>query len=150
MSAQGPSERGIISGINVTPLVDITLVLLIIFMVTAKIVMTPALPMELPRAASSEAVQVIFSVLLPADGRVLVDGAVIASDELLVEKARAAQRDDSELRAVIHADGSVPHRRVMHILDLLRGGAGISRVAFGTSATPEHDGERAAPARAAP
>ena len=48
------SSRGIISGINVTPLVDVTLVLLVIFIVTAKIVVTPAIPMDLPPAATSE------------------------------------------------------------------------------------------------
>ncbi len=122
--------RGIIQGINVTPLVDITLVLLIIFIVTAKIMVTPAVPLDLPKAASSEAVQVIFSVLLAPDGRVLVNGAPVASDPLLKEKALQAAAETPELRAVIHADGAVPHRQVMHVIDVLKG-AGISRIAFG-------------------
>lgn len=135
MSAEPTSERGIISGINVTPLVDITLVLLIIFIVTAKIVVSPAVPLDLPRAASAETVQVVFSILLPADGRILVNGAEVASDERLVEQASAAQRADPELRVVIHADGAVPHRRVMHVLDQLRARAGVRHIAFG--AIPE-------------
>ena len=135
MNVEPSSERGIISGINVTPLVDITLVLLIIFIVTAKIMVTPAVPLDLPRAASAETVQVIFSILLPADGRVLVNGAAVGSDALLVDKASAARRDNPELRVVIHADGAVPHRRVMHILDQLRARAGVQHIAFG--AIPE-------------
>lgn len=126
-------DRGIIQGINVTPLVDITLVLLIIFIVTAKIMVTPAVPLDLPKSASSEEVQVIFSVLLAPDGRVLVNGAPVASDDLLKDKAREAITETPELRAVIHADGGATHRQVMHVIDVLKG-AGISRIAFGAIA----------------
>lgn len=118
-----------ITGINVTPLVDITLVLLIIFIVTAKIVVSPAVPLDLPAASQSEAVQVVFSVLLPADGSLHVDGTPMADDSLLEVRAREALRATPELRAVIHADGAVPHRRVLRTLDLLKQ-AGLSRIAF--------------------
>ena len=50
-----------ITGINVTPLVDITLVLLIIFMVTAKIIVSQSVPLDLPKAASGTDVQTVFS-----------------------------------------------------------------------------------------
>ena len=66
----GNGSGGMINGINVTPLVDIMLVLLIIFMVTAKLVVAPesALGVQLPKAASGDAVQVIFSVQLTRQG----------------------------------------------------------------------------------
>ena len=57
-------DDGMISGINVTPLVDVTLVLLIIFMVTARIIVSQGMPMDLPKAASGEALQQVFSVEL--------------------------------------------------------------------------------------
>ncbi len=131
---------GIISGINVTPLVDVMLVLLVIFMVTAKIVVTPAVPLDLPRAAHSEAVQVVLSVIVPAHGPTLVDGIALpptgASDDgaggegMLAERARAALARDPDLRAVIQAEADVPHGRVLRLLDELRA-AGLTRVAFG-------------------
>ena len=63
-----------ITGINVTPLVDITLVLLIIFMVTTKIVLNQTVPLDLPKAATGTSdVQTVFSILLAADGRTVVD-----------------------------------------------------------------------------
>lgn len=130
MGASRPSKGGIIQGINVTPLVDIVLVLLIIFIVTAKFVVTPAVPLDLPQASQSEAVQTIFAVSVEADGRLLIDGAP-ASDEQLQTRARAALAQDEELRAVIQADGAVPHRRVMAILDALKA-SGVEKVAFGT------------------
>lgn len=127
--AGGAGGRGPITGINITPLVDVTLVLLIIFIVSAKVVVTPAVPVELPRAASGEAVQVIFSVLLTADGRWLVNGARVAGAEALKESARAALRERPDTQAVIQADGAVPHSRVIAALDALRL-AGARRVAF--------------------
>lgn len=130
MAGHGRSDGdGIITGINVTPLVDITLVLLIIFIVTAKIVVTPAVPVDLPRASHSEEVQVIFSVILPAQGITLVNGEPAPDDSTVVRLAEQAFANDREVRAVINADGAASHRRVVHVIDLLKRG-GISRVAF--------------------
>lgn len=124
-------RRGVIAGINVTPLVDVTLVLLVIFIVTAKIVVAPAVPLDLPRASQREEVQVVFSILLPSDGGVLVNGAPIADSDGLVARARAMLAEGTDLRAVIQADGDVPHRRVIATLDGLKR-AGVTRIAFGT------------------
>jgi biopolymer transport protein ExbD len=120
----------LITGINVTPLVDITLVLLIVFIVTAKIIVAPAVPLELPRATQSEEVQVLFSVIVPAVGPTLVNGESAAEDDVLLRLAREAVARAPDIRAVINADGAVPHRRVIHTLDLLKQ-SGIERVAFG-------------------
>lgn len=141
MAAPAPSANGgeIITGINVTPLVDITLVLLIIFIVTAKIVVTPAVPVDLPQASESKDVQVIFSVIVPERGLTLVNGTPAADDGTFLGLAQAAVKRDREVRAVISADGSVAHRRVIHTVDLLKQ-AGLSRVAF--AALPFEEGHR--------
>jgi biopolymer transport protein ExbD len=138
-SPSGQDAGGIIAGINVTPLVDVMLVLLVIFIVTAKIIVTPAVPMDLPRAAHGEEVQVVLSVIVPAGGPMLVNGAALPNDDALEASAGVALAGDPELRAVISADGSIPHRRIVHLLDLLRS-AGVSRVAFG--ALPLEDPSR--------
>jgi biopolymer transport protein TolR len=124
------NDAGVITGINVTPLVDITLVLLIIFIVTAKIVVAPAVPVDLPQSSQSEETQVIFSVIVPAAGATLVNGEPAPEDTSLLRLAEQAVDRDKDVRAVISADGAVPHRRIIHTLDLLKR-AGISRVAFG-------------------
>lgn len=134
--AQGTQRPGgIIEGINVTPLVDIALVLLIIFIVTAKIVVAPALPMDLPEASQAQEIQTIFSVGVDPSGALTVDGEPCA-DESLDDLARTALDRDAELRAVIQADGAVPHRRVIEVLDILKV-AGIERVAFGAMRSEE-------------
>jgi biopolymer transport protein ExbD len=125
-----------ITGINVTPLVDITLVLLIIFMVTTKIVLNQTLPLDLPKAATGTSdVQTIFSILLSADGRTVVDSNQITSDEAILPLARTAQTAHPELRAVIKADSAVTHGRVIHVLDLLKQ-AHVGKIAFGVTPAP--------------
>jgi biopolymer transport protein ExbD len=136
MAGNSNDSNNMIVGINVTPLVDITLVLLIIFIVTAKIVVTPAVTMDLPKASHTETVQMVFSVWVTRSGSVLVDGSPVKNDEEMVSLAQKALQKDTVLRAVIHADGSVPHRKVLHTLDLLKK-AGVVHIAFAANPTEE-------------
>lgn len=144
MAAVGDDEEGLISAINVTPLVDVTLVLLIIFMVTAKIIVSQGMPMDLPKAASGEEMQMVFSVELLETGRTFVDSKEIATDNVVGAMAREAIKKNKDVRAVIRADSKVPHGRVIHMLDLLKQ-AKISKIAFAVS-PGKTQGENPAPA----
>jgi biopolymer transport protein ExbD len=139
---------GIISGINVTPLVDVTLVLLIVFMVTAKIIVSQGLPMDLPKAASGEEVQNVLSVELTVDGKTRVDSQGVANDDAIGELAKQAKAKNKEIRAVIRADKKVEHGRVIRVLDILKQ-AGISKLAFGVAPAPRDDASPRAGAPAA-
>ena len=121
-----------ITGINVTPLVDIVLVLLIIFMVTAKLIVSKSVPLDLPKAASGTDVQTVFSIVLLADGTTQVDSKPVANDDAIFPQAKVAREKNAELRAVIKADSAVPHGRVIHVLDLLKQ-AQVAKIAFGVS-----------------
>ncbi len=125
-------DDGMISGINVTPLVDVVLVLLVIFMVTAPMIHAQGMPMDLPQASKTENLQTIFSVELGADGATMVDSEALASDEAISPLARKAKQANPELRAVIRADKKVEHGRVIHVLDLLKK-SGIAKIAFAVS-----------------
>jgi biopolymer transport protein ExbD len=131
-SSNGDDDAGLISGINVTPLVDVTLVLLIIFMVTAKIIVSQGMPMDLPKAATGEEVQTIFSVELTADGQTHVDSQLVSNDESIAKLAKDAKAKNEQLRAIIRADKTVEHGRVIHVLDLLKQ-AGVAKIAFAVS-----------------
>ena len=131
-------EDGIISGINVTPLVDVTLVLLIVFMVTAKIIVSQGMPMDLPKAASGEEVQNVFSVELTVDGKTRVDSLAVPGDDSISELARQAKSKNKEVRAVIRADKKVEHGRVIRVLDLLKQ-AGVAKIAFAVAPTPREE-----------
>jgi biopolymer transport protein ExbD len=130
-------DDGIISGINVTPLVDVVLVLLIIFMVTAKIIVSQGMPMDLPKAASGEEVQTIFSVELAADGSTRVNTAVVPGDDAIGKLAKDARTKNRDLRAVIRADKKVEHGRVIHVLDVLKR-AGVAKIAFAVAPMAEN------------
>jgi len=121
-----------ITGINVTPLVDVTLVLLIIFMVTAKIIVSQSIPLDLPKAAKGVELQTIFSIVLAANGSTQVDSAPVTNDDAIFQLAKDAHAKNNELRAVIKADSSVPHGRVIHVLDLLKQ-ADVAKIAFGVT-----------------
>lgn len=135
-SIQNTDEE--ISGINVTPLVDVTLVLLIIFMVTAKLITGQGIPLDLPKAKTAGAQQTVLNVSVDAQGSVLANGSKLQSDAELRQRAAQALKDNPELRTVISASASATHGKVMHVLDTVRD-AGITRVAFAAdkiAATP--------------
>ncbi|HET9929756.1 MAG TPA: biopolymer transporter ExbD [Polyangiaceae bacterium] len=134
--ASNDDDNGLIAGINVTPLVDVTLVLLIIFMVTAKIIVSQGMPMDLPKAASGESLQTVFSVELTQDGKTRVDSQAVPSDEAIAQLAKDAHAKNKDLRAVIRADRKVEHGRVIHVLDLLKR-SGVAKIAFAVSPVAE-------------
>ena len=119
--------------------------LLIIFMVTAKIIVSQSVPLDLPKAASGQDVQVVFAVELHANGDAVVDGKRLTGDAALLTLAREAHAKNGELRAVIKGDSAVPHGRVIHVLDLLKQ-AQISKIAFGVTPVAAEPGGSPAPA----
>jgi biopolymer transport protein ExbD len=119
MASAALNDDDIITGINVTPLVDVTLVLLVILMVTASYVASKSIPMELPHSATSESTPTTLTVSIDQAGRTYLDAEAI--DEAgLQQRIRAAQQADPETRAVIAADGRVSHAKVVRVMDLLR------------------------------
>src|SRR5688572_4878925 len=90
-----------ITGINVTPLVDIVLVLLIIFMVTANFIVRETVEVDLPRAAhGGETVQGLVNVVMDKEGVIWLDGAQVTEDELKTRVTEAIAKD-KETRAVV-------------------------------------------------
>jgi biopolymer transport protein ExbD len=133
MAGGGEDSSGdAITAINVTPLVDIVLVLLIIFMVTAKLIVSKSVPLDLPKAASGSDIQTVFSIVLAADGTTQIDSKTVPNDDVILAQAKAAHDKNPELRAIIKADSAVTHGRVIHVLDLLKQ-AQVAKIAFGVS-----------------
>ncbi|MEZ4372352.1 MAG: biopolymer transporter ExbD [Polyangiaceae bacterium] len=115
--ARGSDE--LLVGINVTPLVDVVLVLLVVLMVTASYVVSHSLPLDLPKAKTGAAQSGILHVSIEKDGRVHLDDREV-SDAELRQAAQGALREDPASRALIAADGSTQHRAVVHVVDVLR------------------------------
>ena len=118
MAAQNLADDDLITGINVTPLVDITLVLLVIMMVTASYIASKTIPMELPKSSTGETTPTVLAVSVSETGLYLdaepIDEAGLRRS---IATARAQQR---EPQAIIAADGRTSHARVVHVIDVLR------------------------------
>ncbi len=127
-SASGGDEEEI-SGINVTPLVDIVLVLLVIFMVTANFIVRETVEVDLPRAANGgETVQGLVNVVVTSDGKLFFDGAEVTEDDL-VKRVKEAVAKNPETRAIISASQQLEYGRVMRLIDVVKG-QGIAKFAL--------------------
>ena len=126
---QSNDADDMISGINVTPLVDVTLVLLIIFMVTATYIVRESIEVELPRAAhGGESVGVMLNIVITKDPKIYVDG--VETDEPgLKRKVAEAVAKDKDARAIISADKESLHGAVVHVIDVIKG-QGIGKFAI--------------------
>jgi biopolymer transport protein ExbD len=122
-------EDGMIAAINVTPLVDITLVLLIIFMVTATYVVRASIQVDLPRAAAGgETVGPTLAFALDREGQLFLDGTPATLDAAR-DAVRSAVARSPEARALISADRAVSHGRVIEVIDLVKR-EGLTRFAI--------------------
>jgi biopolymer transport protein ExbD len=129
MAVQVQDEDDAITGINVTPLVDVTLVLLIIFMVTAPIIAKQTIEIELPRAAhGGETVDKTFALVVTKEGKAFLNG-VETDDAGLVAAVRNAHNRGEVVQAIVGADKNATHGMVTHLLDVLKG-AGVVRFAI--------------------
>lgn len=118
-----------IVGINMTPLVDITLVLLIIFMVTAKLIAGQSVPLDLPKAATAGATQTVLTLSIDDAGRVQANGQPVADRLALRAQAAQALKEDPALRTLISASTRASHGTVMQVVDSVRE-AGVTKIAF--------------------
>ena len=124
----GGSERddgGLFATINVTPLVDITLVLLVVFMVAAPlIVSSPAIKMALPKAVTAEASKPSTLVLSltrePAGGYKLYGNGRPTDEAGIRALVPGLVRTDPDLQAIIAADRGIAYGDVMHLVDVIR------------------------------
>ena len=129
------------SEINVTPFVDVMLVLLIIFMVTAPL-LTVGVPVNLPKTAAQAlpgSQEEPLSVTITANGAIQIQTTETEPDQLL-PKLRAIASERNSDRIYLRADGAIPYTRVMQVLGALNG-AGFSNVALVTDTDgPRFDG----------
>ena len=127
-----------ITDINVTPLVDIMLVLLIVFMVTTTYIVNPSIKVDLPKASTgSETVNTTLALSLDTAGTLYLNGE--ASNEAAMEQfIKAELPKNADLQAVIAADKAVPHGTVVHLIDVVKR-AGVRRFAINVEAAPGVD-----------
>jgi biopolymer transport protein TolR len=122
------------SDINMTPLIDVMLVLLVIFIITAPL-MTTSLKLDLPKtegARPSDA-PLFIALSINAEGQLYVGDEAVTAEQLLQRAREAAQRDPAT-EVQLRADSRVPYGRVAELIGLVQE-AGLSRVGFVTEAS---------------
>jgi biopolymer transport protein ExbD len=129
MAATSNDSDDIITGINVTPLVDVILVLLIIFMLTANIINKPSIKVDLPQASTGEASEpTTVALTLTRAGDLYLNG-VVTDEATLRRYLPTVAKSDPKTQAIIAADKEVTHGKVIWLIDLVRL-AGIYRFAL--------------------
>ncbi len=123
------AEDGIITDINVTPLVDVVLVLLIIFMVTATYIVRRAIQVDLPRAAAAgENLATTVVVAITGDGQLYLDGERRTEAELEARLRQVVARD-RQARALVSADQGLQLGSVVRVIDVVKR-AGVAQFAL--------------------
>lgn len=122
----------IVSEINIIPLVDISLVLLIIFMVTANYIMSPSITIDLPQASHAKQVQPddTVTINISREGPVYIENELVTSAELR-KRMKSRFQDNRDMAVIISADRNVNFKSVVNVLDLLSE-IGISRLNIAT------------------
>lgn len=114
------SRPELFSGINITPLTDIALSLLVIFMVTTPMLMQSSIKVDLPKAATGEANQKQgVNISINKDGEIFLDDNLIRIEDLEIS-IKGKLVDNPELPIIINGDKNVQYDLVMHVLDIAR------------------------------
>jgi biopolymer transport protein ExbD len=118
-----------ITDINVTPFVDVVLVLLIVFMVTAKLIVARGVEIDKPKAASGGEVQSTLRVSVNAGGELFVNGDKFDTDATAVARIKELAATSDKPKAIIAGDRKGAYGGVMRAIDLVQQ-AGISAIAL--------------------
>jgi biopolymer transport protein ExbD len=124
----GDDAQGI-TDINVTPFVDVVLVLLVVFIVTAKLIVSRGIEIDKPKAATGGEVQSTLRVSVKADGSLFVNGDKYDDDTAAVARIKEIAATSSKPKALIAGDRASAYDKIMHAIDLVQQ-AGVTTVSL--------------------
>jgi biopolymer transport protein ExbD len=127
--------RGKIIGINVTPMVDVVLVLLVIMMVSATYIVAQSLKVELPKTASSDEPAASPAVVtITKDSKTYFNDVPVTEPQLIAKLKEASARSPDDVNLVVSADRDVKHGDVVHVIDVAKV-VGITKFAINVERT---------------
>ena len=118
-----------ITDINVTPFVDVVLVLLIVFMVTAKLIVARGVEIDKPKASTGGDVQSTLKVSVKRTGELFVNGTAYPNDTTAVARIKEIAATTDKPKAIIEGDNDGAYGNVMHAIDLCHQ-AGVTAIAL--------------------
>jgi biopolymer transport protein TolR len=123
------NKKGVISDINITPMVDVILVLLVIFMVTANFLKKESINISLPKVAASDPnIKESKQVAVTKEGRFFLEGRAVSEQGLVGEISREVKYRPN-MRVTLSADENLSYGTVSRIMGLLRK-CGVTRMAL--------------------
>ncbi len=129
--AMGSSKNddGVISDINITPMVDVILVLLVIFMVTANFLKKESININLPKVAKADAnIKESTQIALTKDGKFFIEGKSITEEDLVTSMSREAKLRPN-MRVTLAADENISYGSVSKLMGVLRR-CGVTKIAL--------------------
>jgi biopolymer transport protein TolR len=129
-------EDSAIGGVNIVPVIDLCLVLLVILLIISPMLDTPPLPVELPQAETKEEKEDSIMISITPDGRMALDAEIIPPEQLpqLLQLLLLEQGQDALV--VIRSDKNVTYGKLTELLKIVKN-AGAQRISLGTEAPPE-------------
>ncbi|MBA3538754.1 MAG: biopolymer transporter ExbD [Deltaproteobacteria bacterium] len=122
-------DNAAITDINVTPFVDVVLVLLVVFIVTAKLIIARGIDIDKPKAATGGEVQSTLRVSVDKTGGLFVNGDPFASDAQAIARIKEIAKTTSKPKAIIAGDKQGAYGGVMRAIDLVQQ-AGVTAIAL--------------------
>jgi biopolymer transport protein ExbD len=139
-SSQSSEDSALLSAINITPFVDVVLVLLVIFMVTTPVLMKDLLDIHLPQTKSADGPRVnTLAVVINKKEQILLNGEIISLQDLSarIKKSLSENSEVSqETQAIISADIELPYGKVVRIIDIIKT-AGLEKFALQIEKIPD-------------
>jgi biopolymer transport protein TolR len=126
---QGDDESAPITDINVTPFVDVVLVLLVVFIVTAKLIVARGVEIDKPKAATGGEVQSTLRVSVTEDGQLFVNGDQFTDDAKAIARIKEIAATTTKPKAIIAGDRKTAYGGVMRAIDLVQQ-AGVTAIAL--------------------
>ena len=134
----------VITDINVTPLVDVMLVLVVIFMVTAKLIVGRGIEVDKPKAAAGGEVSSTLRIAVDKTGTLFVNGDPYPDRDTAIARVRQITKDMAEPKALIAGDQAAAYGGVMRAIDVVQG-AGITKIALENQPLPTNGSAGSAP-----
>lgn len=124
-------EERPIAGVNIVPVIDLCLVLLIIMMVTSPMLDTADLPVKLPRATTIESKERNIAVTYSPDGRLAVNTTIIEKEEDFIPELRKALKPDPDIMVILRVDRGSPYASLTQLIERCKK-AGAQSISIGT------------------
>jgi biopolymer transport protein ExbD len=128
-------DGGVITEINVTPLVDVMLVLVVIFMVTAKLIVGRGIEVDKPKAAAGGEVHSTLRIVVDKEGILFVNGDRYNDRVQAIARVREITKTMADPKALIAGDQAAAYGGVMRAIDVVQG-AGITKIALENQPLP--------------